>query len=344
MKKIPLFLALLFCCTRLTLAQDGPFPDYVSVTKIWDQPPHSAFTDLVRFNNAFYCTFREGFSHVDTTNSGKVRVLKSSDGKAWESVALLAIPKIDLRDPKLTITPDKKLMVTMAGAVFASVNNKNKVQRIAPMVSFSDKKGANFTAPQKSTLDPAISPSKDWIWRTTWHNGIGYAIDYQVVTDDNWVIYLLKTKDGIRYDKVSDLAVSGKPNESTIRFAKTGRMSVLIRRESEDQMGVMAESPAPYTDWTYHKMDIRLGGPNFLFLNDQKLVIGSRNYASPNKMALFLADRSGTITKTIPFPSSGDASYPGMVIHQNKLWISYYSTHDGKSAIYLAQVPLDKLY
>ncbi|RRA98023.1 hypothetical protein [Larkinella rosea] len=343
MKKLLLLLTLTVCRSASILAQDGSFPEYVKVTKIWDQPPHSAFTDLVLFNNAFYCTFREGFSHVDTTNSGKVRVLKSKDGKDWTSVALLAIPKIDLRDPKLTITPDKKLMVTMAGAVFASVNNKNKVQRIAPMVSFSDLKGANFSEPQKSTLDPAISPSLDWIWRTTWHNGTGYAIDYQVLTDDKWVIYLLKTKDGIKYDKVSDLEVNGKPNESTIRFDKTGKMYVLIRRESEDQMGIMAESPAPYTNWTYHKMSIRLGGPNFLFLNDNKLVIGSRNYASPNKMALYLSDQNGNITKTIPFPSSGDASYPGMVIHQNKLWVSYYSTHDGKSAIYLAQVPLDKL-
>ncbi|MFD1140279.1 hypothetical protein ACFQ4C_04135 [Larkinella insperata] len=343
MKPFLLFLPLLLCCWRSTRAQDGLFPEYVRVTKIWDEPPHSAFTDLVRFNDAFYCTFREGLTHVDMTNSGKVRILKSSDGNDWTSVALLAIPEIDLRDPKLTITPDQRLMVTMAGAVFGPTGGKVKVQRIAPMVSFSDKKGTSFSAPQKSTLDPAISPSKDWIWRTTWHNGTGYAIDYQIQTDDKWVVYLLKTKDGIRYDKVSDLAVSGRPNESTIRFDKTGKMLVLIRREAEDQMGVLAESPAPYTDWTYHKLTIRLGGPNFLIRDDGKLVIGSRNYESPHKMALFLADRSGAITQTIPFPSSGDASYPGMVIHQNQLWVSYYSTHDGKSAIYLAQVPLDKL-
>ncbi|MGV3560245.1 hypothetical protein [Larkinella arboricola] len=343
MKKFLLFLTLLFCGLQPIRAQDGPFPDYVSVTKIWDQPPHSAFTDLVLFNNAFYCTFREGVNHVDMTNSGKVRVLKSRDGKEWTSVALLAIPEIDLRDPKLTITPDKRLMLTLAGAVFGPVDGKVKAQQIAPMVSFSDKKGLNFSAPRKSILDPAISPSKDWIWRTTWHKGTGYAIDYQVQTDDKWVVYLLKTKDGITYDKVSDLDVTGRPNESTIRFDQNGNMLVLIRREAEDQMGVLAESKAPYTDWTYHKMTIRLGGPNFLMLNDQKLVVGSRNYASPNKMALFLTDRNGTVTKTIPFPSSGDASYPGMVIHQNKLWVSYYSTHDGKSAIYLAQVPLDKL-
>ncbi|NLX66267.1 MAG: hypothetical protein GXZ19_05770 [Bacteroidales bacterium] len=29
------------------------------VSKIWGEAPHSAFTDLIRFNNKFYCTFRE---------------------------------------------------------------------------------------------------------------------------------------------------------------------------------------------------------------------------------------------------------------------------------------------
>ncbi len=32
----------------------------VEVRKIWDQGPHNAFTDLVRFKNRWFCVFREG--------------------------------------------------------------------------------------------------------------------------------------------------------------------------------------------------------------------------------------------------------------------------------------------
>ena len=39
-------------------------------------------------------------------------------------------------------------------------------------------------------------------------------------------------------------------------------------------------------------------------------------------------------------PSSGDSSYPGLVWHDNQLWISYYSSHEGKAAIYIARVKL----
>ena len=37
-------------------------------------------------------------------------------------------------------------------------------------------------------------------------------------------------------------------------------------------------------------------------------------------------------------PSAGDCSYPGLVWHDELLWISYYSTHEEKTQIYLAKV------
>ena len=38
-------------------------------------------------------------------------------------------------------------------------------------------------------------------------------------------------------------------------------------------------------------------------------------------------------------PSGGDCSYPGLVWHENLLWMSYYSSHeDNHTSIYLAKV------
>ncbi|MFC2124594.1 hypothetical protein ACFLU5_07260, partial [Bacteroidota bacterium] len=31
----------------------------IKVQKIWDEAPHSAFTDILYINNNFFCTFRE---------------------------------------------------------------------------------------------------------------------------------------------------------------------------------------------------------------------------------------------------------------------------------------------
>ncbi len=61
--------------------------ELVEVKKIWDRAPHSAFTNLARWNGRFYCAFRVGRGHVST--DGKIRLLKSKDGSVWESAALM---------------------------------------------------------------------------------------------------------------------------------------------------------------------------------------------------------------------------------------------------------------
>lgn len=343
------FILLIAVC-GFTYAKAGgtKHQDSIVVTKIWDKSGHQAFTDLIRFKNAFYCSFREGESHVASASSGKIRILRSTDGDNWKSVALLEINGLDLRDPKLSITPDKRLMITLAGAVFE--NGVPKV--LVPMSSFSDKDGMNFSVPVKATLDPSIKPGHDWIWRVTWHNGIGYGIDYQLkenakdrttLSKDAWLVYLMKTTDGKHFENVSKLDVEDLPNESTIRFDKNGKMYVLIGREAKDRMGVLAESSSPYKTWEYNPLTFRLGGPNFIFLNSKKLLIGTRIYDEGPSTGLYITDLKGNIIKTIKLPSRGDTSYPGMVVFKNRLWVSYYSTHEGKTSIYLAKIPLKML-
>ncbi len=329
-------------------AAELKYKDTVTVTKIWDKGGHQAFTDLMQFKRAFYCSFREGESHVAAGSSGKIRVLKSKDGSKWESIALLEIDNLDLRDPKLSITPDNKLMVTLAGAVF-----QNGVPTVmVPMSAFSDQNGTNFSTPVKCVLDPAIHPVQDWIWRVTWYKGVGYGVNYQLkenakdrttLNKDAWVPYLMKTTDGINFKNIKKLEVYDLPNESTIRFDHEGKMRILIRREAGDRMGVLAESMPPYKQWTYTKLDYRLGGPNFIFFNQTRLLIGTRIYDEGPSTGLYVTDLKGKILKTLKLPSSGDTSYPGMLIVKNELWTSYYSSHEGKTSIYLAKIPLRKL-
>jgi hypothetical protein len=345
-KYFVLFLFLIFCSAGLYAQKISH--DSITVTRIWDKAPHNAFGDIIRFRNAFYVSFREGISHVGGVNSGKARILRSKDGANWESVALLQTDAVDLRDPKLSITPGNQIMITMAGAVFEN----SVIKELFPMVSFSDKKGKRFSDPERAVLDPSIAPSRDWIWRVTWHNGIGYAIDYQLKENDRnrkllkkdaWLVYLMKTTDGKRYEKVSLLEVENLPNESTIRFDKNGKMYVMVRREAGDQMGVLATSNAPYHNWNYSKLDFRLGGPDFLFLNDNTLVMGTRLYGEQTATGILITDLEGRILKTITLPSGGDTSYPGMLFFKDKLWVVYYSSHEGKAQIYLAKIPLKKL-
>jgi hypothetical protein len=47
------------------------------------------------------------------------------------------------------------------------------------------------------------------------------------------------------------------------------------------------------------------------------------------------------IEPILRLPSGGDTSYPGLVWHDNLLWVSYYSSHEGKTNIYLAKVHVE---
>src|SRR5881628_122537 len=92
------------------LPSDVPKVELVEpVRKIWDQAAHNAFTDLIRFEDRWLCVFREGAGHA--AGPGKIRVLVSADGKAWQSTALREWPTIDLRDPHISRTPKGELMI-----------------------------------------------------------------------------------------------------------------------------------------------------------------------------------------------------------------------------------------
>jgi len=48
--------------------------------------------------------------------------------------------------------------------------------------------------------------------------------------------------------------------------------------------------------------------------------------------------QEGKLSEFLRLPSGGDTSYPGMVLHDGILWVSYYASHEGKTSIYLAKV------
>lgn len=315
----------------------GSEPQILSVKKIWDTGEHNAFTDLVRFNGKWYCTFRESAAHVG--GDGKARVLASDDGQRWESTALLAEKGIDLRDPKFSLTPDNRLMLVMGGSVY---QGKTLLER-QPRVAFS-KDGRNWTTPTR------VLGKGDWLWRVTWHQGRAYGVSYVLPelrdaaasAQAEWKVKLVVSDDGLDFRPLADLAVPGRPNETTVRFLQNGDCVALVRREASDKMAWIGVSPAPYQEWKWNPAGLQMGGPNFIVLADGSMIAGGRRYNPAPTGAKFFIGRMDlqSVTPQLVFPSGGDCSYPGLVWHEGLLWVSYYSSHEGKTSIYLANVKL----
>jgi len=311
------------------LGNDSRQPEIVVSVKIWDAAPHNAFTDLIRFEGKWYCTFREADSHAGGKD-GKIRVIVSEDGDKWFSSALLTEDGVDLRDPKLSITPDGKLMLVMGGSVY---EGKKFISR-QPRVAFS-KDGCNWTPTEK------ILSEGDWLWRVTWHEGKAYGVSYGTEPKEDWTLTLFVSKDGLKYDKVCKLNVPGNANETTLRFLPNGEMTALIRRESGNKKAWIGSSKKPYTTWNWKETGHQIGGPNFIILPEGRMYAGGRNYIDKvsTMIGILTLDSYEPI---LTLPSSGDTSYPGMVWHENLLWVSYYSSHEGKTGIYLAKIKLSQ--
>ncbi len=305
----------------------------LSVKKIWDAAPHNAFTDLTRFNNQWFCTFRESQAHVG--GNGKIRILTSTDGDTWRSAALLEESGIDLRDPKLSITPDNRLMLTIGGSVY---ENKKLISRQS-RVSFSTG-GTTWTTPQ------LVLSKGDWLWRVTWHKGHAYGMDYHSgKTKPGFVLTVVESTNGIDFKPLQDFEIPANPNEATARFLANDDCIILARREGTakdrtDNSAWIGVASLPYKTWKWHPAGMSVGGPNFIVLPNGEMIAAGR--MNPGKQAkTFVGHMTKTsVTPDLILPSGGDCSYPGMVWHDNKLWLTYYSSHEGKTSIYLAKIAM----
>ena len=305
----------------------------ISVQRIWAEG-YCAFTSLVRYNGRYYCSFREASAHLfdaDGKAEGKARLLVSDNGTDWRSLALFAKEGMDLRDPKLSVMPDGRLMMLMGGSVY----EERKLKNMFPQVTFSSD-GEHFTDLQPVVIDSALCRDMEWIWRVTWFGGTGYGVSY------GSAFALVKTTDGVHYELVTPLDVTERPNETSVQFLSDSTMLLMVRREGGDKRGWWGTARPPYTQWQWQEMDIPLGGPDFMILGDTLCIAGSRSLYATEKTMMFKGGLDGHLEEVCMLPSGGDDnSYTGMLVNGDELWVSYYSRHESPmAAIYLARMPL----
>ncbi len=329
-----------------------PAMELVEVKKIWDAAPHQAFTSLIKFRDEWFTTFREGSSHVPGTD-GAVRVLVSKDSKTWESAALITESGVDLRDPKFCTAGPDKLMLSMGGSFYDGTpapGARRKSTGARSRVAFSTD-GRTWSAPQPVCTD------HQWLWRVTQRPPEGppfdppgvifpfYGISYSTnVPEAEAKLSLWQSQDGINYSR------AGNPdpgrqlwlNETTLRFDGSGNMMALARSDRKGTNAFFGISQPPYQQWSWTDTGHIIQGPDFIRLKDGRLIYSGRDIieGKANTTVGFLTP-AGHAMPMLILPSSGDTSYPGLAEGADgELLVSYYSSHEGKSAIYFARVKL----
>lgn len=304
-------------------------PVLVEVKRIWEKAPHNAFTDLLRFQDRWYCVFREGTAHVSP--DGALRVITSTDGRDWESTALVTSSDYDLRDAKLTVTPDGRLMLNGAGMI------ADAEVRYQSMCWFSSNAGQTWDEGRKIG-DPGF-----WLWRTQWYDGVAYTMGYNTQRDrTKRTLRLYTSNDGQSFTTlVPQVSAPNGCGEDKILFLADKTALCLLRHETGDKMAQLGTAPPPYTNWQWRDLNLRIGGPNMIQLPDGRILAVTRLYDGGTRTSLSWLDvENATLTEALKLPSGGDTSYAGLVWHEGLLWISYYSSHEGQTKIYLAKVKI----
>lgn len=328
-------LPLLLASTLLLSAADF---ELVSVTRIWDQPKHAAFGDLTRWKSRWFCVFREGQGHAPSKgkpDDGKLRVLSSKDAVTWQPEALIEEPGVDLRDPHLSITKDNRLMIIAGGSYYP-----DGVYRTRQSRAFFSKDGKAWTKPA-----PVVEDGH-WLWRVTWHKGVAYGVSKYgspsaELASNPRKVRLVKSTDGVKWETITELKVPGG-DETAVRFLADGTMVALTRRTWTDgNIAWIGTAKAPYTEWSWKPSGHFIGGPNVAILPNGQWVAGGRIFAGgygkdPHTEIGELSAEG--FTPKLRLPSGGDSSYPGFVWHDGLLWTLYYSSHEGKTSIYLAKI------
>ncbi len=335
--KLLAILGILLSCQFAICQEPTTSPDQdsglelVEVRKIWDRAAHNAFTDLIRFRGRWYCVFREGKSHVSP--DGALRVIRSEDANNWESVALLTATDGDLRDAKISQTPAGQLMLAGAKAFHQPAEHRHE------SLAWFSADGQQWSQPTR------IGVIDNWLWRVQWFQGKAYGFGYNT-GDRQRGLKFFSSEDGKQFTtEIENVPGLGTyPNESSIVFRQDGTAICLLRQDGKPNDGLLGVSQAPYRDWKWKSVGCRIGGPDLIQIPDGRFIAAVRLYDSQVRTSLCWLDvESGKLTEALKLPSGGDTSYAGLVWHDDQLYVSYYSSHESKTSIYLARVKVAAL-
>lgn len=343
MKRFAAFCLLLVAVSVPAATGSRLVPKFVEFRRIWDRAPHNAFTDITYFKKKWFCVFRSGSAHVSP--DGFIQVLSTANGHWWESAAKLKMDGFDLRDPKLTITPDgDRLMISAAAAIREGSKASTGLLSLS---AFSDN--------GKDWKDiKIVGPENYWLWRVTWDADTAWGVAYDVSPESResgvFDSMLLKSNDGSEFEVAVPELLSGedfRPTEATLRFGQDGTLYCLHRRDGTLNTALLGSSSAPHDTWKWLDLGLYFGGPNFIQLPTGEWIACGRmrNVGKDRENRTVICELDVEKGKLIPLsslPSGGDNSYPGLLWHDDVLWITYYSSHEGKAAIYLGKIKFDR--
>lgn len=306
---------------------------------------HNAFTDLCRFRDAFFLTFRSCPDGHNISPRGRIRVLRSADGAEWIQVAEFGVPDRDCRDPHFLVFRDRLFVYT--GTWFCPPGyTAFDINEHLGYGAWSED-GVSWHGP--CLLEGTYG---HYVWRAAAFGGRAYLCARRkrgfIRTaargegGEMTEAAMLESEDGLVW-RYRSCFTDAWGDETAFVFGPGGEITALGRRLG-NRNAVVCRSAPPYERWERRELDRYVGGPLLAWWGDH-LLAGGRKMTGPPVTALYwlCGDRLEEIAE---LPSGGDTSYPGFVqTDANHGLLSYYSSHEVggtalRAAVYLARLAL----
>jgi hypothetical protein len=317
---------------------------------------HNSNTDLIFFDGSFFLAYQQGKWHLEDKN-GALLIARSNDAVYWEEMARITVPDTDVRDPKFALINNRLFLYFLPNLSFDPMPHTTYWTVSDDGIDWSEPEevehwgGFNFWRPK--TFD-----------NETWYvmaAGNESAQRHSYSTDlpeySHMYSVLLKSTDGINWDKVSDVYTAFGNGEPAMEFLPDGTIISTLRCSSLGTGGyefgnptgntVIATAEYPYENWSYaHSFITRLDGST-LFPLGGRIFAAGRNHMGTRidmgnhlarKRTAFYEVRRDRLIHLFDLPSNGDTSYTGVVIRGDDIYVSYYTNPIEKDYPWIAGI------
>lgn len=307
--------------------------------EVWTAVPpdaHHSNTDLIKYKGKYLLAHATSPWHFASPKC-KLVIRSSEDGRQWKVLSEIRVPGEDVRDPKLAVIGDKLILY------FLRNTEKFLAEPTGNSYCISDD-GVTWSEPKELSI-------KGWLlWRARSMDGITFYMP--AYWWEHGKSMLFKSTDGINWSEVGMIYEGDRNDETAISLNPDGTMIMTARLEVDpnrwgyhpDAHTLIGVASPPYIEWKLSRSyETRLDGPCLFQIGERTYAVGRRQVggskhngsawgAKRTSLYLVLPDRLVFLSD---LPSNGDTAYAGVVVEEDTVLVSYYTSPIGRDYIWL---------
>ncbi len=350
MRSVPMawFVAAMWLVPGSGAAQAEIKAELLESKAVWKHPAHPAETDLIRFRDRWYLAFQEA-SAADSYD-GAIRILSSSGGGEWVSVARIESPTPGrgISDPKLTVMPGGSLMMAATGVV-PSPGPDDPLPRFGGTIQrlgWTSEAGREWKGPVR------IGAENYLLDRVTWRDHVAYVYARGCICGNAQTVQINSSPDGTGpgpaqiFKTLYERPMEPFSGDGALVFNGDWAYCLVSRVQGDytPDVGAVGRAKAPFTDWTWKPLKERISSPNLIQLPGPDgtagtIVAAVRLATETPSTALCEVDAEGGALKPIlTLPADARRGGVGLALEGDVLWVSYPGVSEGQSSIHVARI------